>query len=105
MLARRSHDQSGNHAQQQCRHPALLPRILRNVEQTDDPELFEAQGRIADVVAKDARAFFGRLMKEDSCFLLHLSEGVARRVRRIQWRADTFSPFRWRPANGRSTTG
>jgi hypothetical protein len=30
--------------------------IVRNVEQTDDPDLFEAQGRIADVDAKDARS-------------------------------------------------
>jgi len=52
--------------------------IVRNVEQTDDPELFEAQGRIADVDAKDARAFLARLEKEDSCFLLHLSEGVTK---------------------------
>jgi cytosine/adenosine deaminase-related metal-dependent hydrolase len=50
--------------------------IVRNVEQTDDPELFEAEGRIADIDAKDARAFLARLNKEDSCFLLHLSEGV-----------------------------
>ena len=50
--------------------------ILRNVEQTDDPDLAEAQGRIADVDARSARSFFGRLKKEDSCFLLHLSEGV-----------------------------
>ncbi|CAD5371047.1 Amidohydrolase [Rubrivivax sp. A210] len=52
--------------------------ILRNVESTDDPDLAEAQGRIADVVAKDAQSFWGRLKKEDSCFLLHLSEGVCR---------------------------
>jgi 5-methylthioadenosine/S-adenosylhomocysteine deaminase len=51
--------------------------LLRNVEQTDDPDLREAQGRIADVVAKDAQSFWGRLKKEDSCFLLHLSEGVS----------------------------
>ena len=50
--------------------------LIRNVEQTDDPTLAEAQGRIADVVAKDARKFLTRLQKEDSCFLLHLSEGV-----------------------------
>lgn len=52
--------------------------LLRNVEQTDDPELLEARGRIADVDARDARSFWGRLKKEDSCFLLHLSEGVSR---------------------------
>jgi len=50
--------------------------LIRNVEQTDDPALLEAQGRIADVVAKDAQKFLTRLQKEDSCFLLHLSEGV-----------------------------
>ena len=52
--------------------------ILRNVEQTDDPDLSEAQGRIADVDAKSARSFLTRLTKEDSCFLLHLSEGVTK---------------------------
>ena len=50
--------------------------IVRNVEQTDDVDLSEAQGRIPDVDAKDARRFLTRLKKEDSCFLLHLSEGV-----------------------------
>ena len=50
--------------------------VVRNVEQTDDPALSEAQGRIADVDAKDARSFLSRLAKEDSCYLLHLSEGV-----------------------------
>jgi cytosine/adenosine deaminase-related metal-dependent hydrolase len=50
--------------------------IIRNVEQTDDPGLPEAQGRIPDIDAKDARGFQTRLNKENSCFLLHLSEGV-----------------------------
>jgi 5-methylthioadenosine/S-adenosylhomocysteine deaminase len=50
--------------------------IVRNVEQTGDPELPEAQGRIPDVEAKDARAFLSRLEKENSCYLLHLSEGL-----------------------------
>lgn len=50
--------------------------VLRNVENTDDEALPEAQGRIADVDAKDARKFLTRLKKEDSCMLLHLSEGV-----------------------------
>ena len=50
--------------------------LIRNVEQTDDPTLPEAQGRIDDVDAKDARSFLKRLEREDSCFLLHLSEGV-----------------------------
>jgi len=53
--------------------------IVRNVEQTDDPELPEAQGCISDVDAKNARGFLNRLnrlKKEDRCLLLHLSEGV-----------------------------
>jgi 5-methylthioadenosine/S-adenosylhomocysteine deaminase len=50
--------------------------LVRNVEQTDDLDLSEAQGRIPDLDARDARAFLARLQKEDSCFLLHLSEGV-----------------------------
>lgn len=50
--------------------------IVRNVEQTDDVGLPEAQARIPDFAAKDAAHFLTRLKAEDSCFLLHLSEGV-----------------------------
>lgn len=50
--------------------------IVRNVEQTDDPDLPEAQGRIPDLTAKEAARFLERLNAEKSCFLLHLSEGV-----------------------------
>jgi cytosine/adenosine deaminase-related metal-dependent hydrolase len=50
--------------------------LLRNVERTDDAALPEAKARIADVDAKDATSFLGRLDKEDSCFLLHLAEGI-----------------------------
>ncbi|SAL56768.1 S-triazine hydrolase [Caballeronia terrestris] len=50
--------------------------ILRNVEQTDDPALSEAKARIADVDAKSAKSFLARLNQEDSCFLLHLAEGI-----------------------------
>jgi cytosine/adenosine deaminase-related metal-dependent hydrolase len=50
--------------------------IVRNVEQTEDPDLPEAQGRIPDLAARDAAHFLARLNAEDSCFLLHLSEGV-----------------------------
>lgn len=50
--------------------------IVRNVENTDDPDLSEAKARIPDVDAKSAQSFLARLEKEDSCFLLHLSEGV-----------------------------
>ena len=74
--------------------------IVRNVERTDDPQLFEAQGRIADVDAKDARAFLDRLHKEDSCFLLHLSEGVTEEgqvdsVARRHFLALQVAPDRW----------
>lgn len=50
--------------------------LLRNVENTADAELPDADARIADIDAKDAASFWGRLKKEDSCFLLHLSEGI-----------------------------
>ena len=74
--------------------------IVRNVEQTDDPELCEAQGRIADVDAKDARSFLARLEKEDSCFLLHLSEGVTKSgqadsVARRHFLALQVAPDQW----------
>jgi len=50
--------------------------LIRNVEQTDDPTLSEAQARIADIDAKDAQRFLTQIGKEDSCYLLHLSEGI-----------------------------
>jgi cytosine/adenosine deaminase-related metal-dependent hydrolase len=49
--------------------------IVRNVEQTDDPDLPEAGTHIADVVAKDRAKFLKRL-KQFECLLLHLSEGT-----------------------------
>jgi len=52
--------------------------ILRNVEHTEQADLSDADARIADVDARDARKFLARLGKEHSCFLLHLSEGVTR---------------------------
>lgn len=55
--------------------------IVRNVEQTDEPALPEADTRIADVDAKDAQRFFSRL-KKASCFLLHLSEGIDQAARK-----------------------
>ncbi|HJV63038.1 MAG TPA: amidohydrolase family protein, partial [Albitalea sp.] len=74
--------------------------ILRNVELTDDPDLSEAQGRIADVDAKDAKSFLARLKKEDSCFLLHLSEGVTKAgqtdsVARRHFLALQVAPGEW----------
>lgn len=52
--------------------------ILRNVEHTDQADLSDADARIADIDARNARRFLARLGKERSCFLLHLSEGVTR---------------------------
>lgn len=54
--------------------------IVRNVELTDDAELPEAVTRVADVEANDAGLFLARL-KRQSCFLLHLSEGVDSKAR------------------------
>jgi len=50
--------------------------LIRNVEQTDDVSLSDAQARIGDIDAKDAQRFLTQLDKEDSCYLLHLSEGI-----------------------------
>jgi 5-methylthioadenosine/S-adenosylhomocysteine deaminase len=74
--------------------------IVRNVEQTNELDLFEAQGRIADVDAKDANAFLARLKKEDSCFLLHLSEGITKTgqtdsVARRHFLALQVAPQQW----------
>ena len=54
--------------------------IVRNVEQTDDPDLPEAATHIADVVAKDREKFLKRL-ESASCMLLHLSEGTDQAAR------------------------
>jgi 5-methylthioadenosine/S-adenosylhomocysteine deaminase len=54
--------------------------VVRNVEQTDDPELPEAGTHIADVEAKDRDKFLKRL-KSFECLLLHLSEGTDERAR------------------------
>jgi 5-methylthioadenosine/S-adenosylhomocysteine deaminase len=52
--------------------------IVRNVEDTDEPELPEAQSRILDIDAKDAERFRAALLKDAGrrCRLLHLSEGL-----------------------------
>jgi cytosine/adenosine deaminase-related metal-dependent hydrolase len=49
--------------------------IVRNVEQTDELDLPEAATRIADVDARDVHRFLVQLRRQ-SCFLLHLSEGI-----------------------------
>lgn len=54
--------------------------IVRNVEDTIDPDLPEANTRISDVEAKDAAKFKERL-ENSTCLLLHLSEGIDDRAR------------------------
>jgi len=49
--------------------------IVRNVEETGDPQLPEAGSRIADVQAADPQAFL-RELQHKKCLLLHLSEGT-----------------------------
>ncbi|XXF77942.1 amidohydrolase family protein [Myxococcaceae bacterium GXIMD 01537] len=49
--------------------------LVRNVEETDDAALPEADTRIADVAASSIESF-RRILKGASCLLLHLSEGV-----------------------------
>jgi 5-methylthioadenosine/S-adenosylhomocysteine deaminase len=49
--------------------------IVRNVEQTGEPDLPQAGTHIADVDAKDHERFLKRLGSFD-CLLLHLSEGT-----------------------------
>ena len=70
--------------------------IVRNVEQTNDPNLPEAGTRIPDVDANDAKSFLARISQK-KCYLLHLAEG--RRYDRTQ----TFpSACNSNPASGRS---
>ena len=75
--------------------------LVRNVEQTGDTDLPEAQGRIPDIEAKDAAWFLGRLQKEDSCLLLHLAEGVTDpahaqdSIARRHFGALQISPTEW----------
>ena len=54
--------------------------IVRNVEDTDEADLPEVETRIADIEAKSAAKFLARL-KRETCFLLHLSEGVDAKAR------------------------
>ena len=54
--------------------------IVRNVEDTDEADLPEVETRIADVEAKSAAKFLARL-KRETCFLLHLSEGIDAKAR------------------------
>jgi 5-methylthioadenosine/S-adenosylhomocysteine deaminase len=67
--------------------------LVRNVEQTDEPDFPEAATRIADVDAVDAERFFARLLKQ-KCFLLHLSEGIDTAARE-HFLALHIAPRQW----------
>jgi len=75
--------------------------LIRNVEQTDELGLPEAQARIDDVDAKNARSFLKRLKSEKTCFLLHLSEGVTdpsqpeKSIARKHFLALEIAPDEW----------
>jgi 5-methylthioadenosine/S-adenosylhomocysteine deaminase len=67
--------------------------IVRNVEQTNDPDLPEAGTRIPDIDAKDAKSFLARLAQK-KCFLLHLAEGVDETARK-HFLSLEFKPGEW----------
>jgi 5-methylthioadenosine/S-adenosylhomocysteine deaminase len=68
--------------------------VVRNVESTDDDDLPEVSTRVPDVAARDAQAFFTRLKREQTCYLLHLSEGTDATARRA-FQALEFEPGQW----------
>ncbi|GAA0596182.1 amidohydrolase family protein [Streptomyces crystallinus] len=67
--------------------------IVRNVEQTDAPDLPEAASRIADVEAADAEKFLARLHQPHR-LLLHLAEGTDAAAR-AHFQALQFKPGKW----------
>jgi 5-methylthioadenosine/S-adenosylhomocysteine deaminase len=54
--------------------------LVRNVEQTEDPDLPKAGGRIPDVAKDDAPGLL-KLLKKSTCYFLHLSEGTDAKTR------------------------
>ena len=66
---------------------------IRNVEQTDDPELPGAGTRIGDVDAASAPAFL-QALKGKPCYILHLSEGTDSAARN-HFLALKISDSRW----------
>ena len=67
--------------------------FLRNVEQTNEAALPEAATPVDDIEASDAELFLARLQKQ-SCFLLHLAEGIDDRAR-IHFLALQLTDERW----------
>jgi 5-methylthioadenosine/S-adenosylhomocysteine deaminase len=67
--------------------------IVRNVEQTNDPNLPEAGTRIPDVDANDAQSFLARISQK-KCYLLHLAEGLDKTARK-HFLSLQFKPDQW----------
>jgi 5-methylthioadenosine/S-adenosylhomocysteine deaminase len=67
--------------------------VVRNVENTEDAALPDALTKISDVEAEKAERFLARLSKQ-TCFLLHLSEGIDDGAR-AHFRSLELSPGRW----------
>jgi len=67
--------------------------IVRNVEQTNDPNLPEAGTRIPDVDAKDGASFLARISQK-KCYLLHLAEGLDTTARK-HFLSLQFKPGQW----------
>jgi 5-methylthioadenosine/S-adenosylhomocysteine deaminase len=68
--------------------------VVRNVEDTDEDALPEVSTRVPDVAARDAQAFFTRLKREKTCYLLHLSEGLDATARKA-FESLQFAPGEW----------
>ena len=67
--------------------------VVRNVEQSGDPDLPNAATHVADVAAGTAEAFLGQL-ESASTLLLHLSEGIGPTARR-HFEALRIKPRQW----------
>lgn len=68
--------------------------VVRNVEATDEDALPEVSTRVPDVTARDAQAFFTRLKREKTCYLLHLSEGLDATARKA-FESLQIAPGEW----------
>ncbi|MDI2124662.1 amidohydrolase family protein [Yinghuangia seranimata] len=67
--------------------------VVRNVEQTGDPDLPQALSRISDVEATEAAKFLDRLRKPHR-LLLHLAEGIDDAAR-AHFQALEIEPGQW----------
>ncbi|MFN7020128.1 MAG: amidohydrolase family protein [Phycisphaerales bacterium] len=59
-----------------------LRGLLRNAESTDDPDLNSAGHTIDDFSARTVEGFYSKLKQEDSCYIMHLAEGVPSAARK-----------------------